>query len=474
MPSCPRCGTARASAEAPCSRCDGGAPARRPDAPGLMAADDTRHAASALHIEVAPRLEYEYAPCESDPMVHVLVDVTASGPPLLDVAAGPVAHVILALDLSASMNHPDKYPVLTEALTGMLYDLAKPGSADVLLSIVLLAYGSEILFRDVSASTLDPRDVLAQIDRSALRFGRYTDIVGAFRHARHIAQDQLARQPSMPTRIYLLTDGKPQDIEGGRKQTDKLGKLPVDVDGLAFGDDADVTLLQELVSGGRGGTVKHVRSETLADAFDRIAEVAQRVVTNRAQVEFELSPGVVGSTACRYRPGRHTFGQNAFENGTKFTTDLGTMEAGRTYSLLFQVRLPESEGGATEVGRFAVRVASQHGPRVFEKTISMPRTASPDLPEPDVNVTAARDVVAALSGNDPSTQLKALRVRRKLYVAERRDPNIIAVIDKAIAALEEEGTLVRLSDSERATLRAHTCTAGGARPASPRREFAAG
>jgi hypothetical protein len=439
-----------------------------------MAADDAHRGPPALRVDLSPRLEYPSAPRESDPMVHVLVDVTASGPPLLEAGSGPVAHVILALDLSASMNHPDKYPVLTEALAGMLYDLAKPGSAEVLLSVVLFAYGAEILFRDVSASTLDPRDVLASIDRSSLRFGRYTDIVGALRNSRHIAQDQLARQPSMPTRIYILTDGKPQDIEGGRAQTTKIAKMPVDVDGLAFGDDADVVLLQELVSGGRGGTVKHVRSETLADAFDRIAEVAQRVVTNRAHVEFELSPGVIGNTACRYRPGRHTFGQDAFAGGSKFTTDLGTLESGRTYSLLFQVRLPESAAGSTEIGRFVVRVASQNGPRVFETTIAIPRTASHELPAADVNVSAARDVVAALSGSDPSTQLKALRVRRKLYVAERRDPNVIGVIDKAIAALEEEGTLVRLSDSERATLRAHTCTAGGARPASPRREFAAG
>ena len=473
MPSCPLCGSARDSAESPCPRCDGPAPAKRRDAPALMAAEDST-APAALKVDVAPRLEYASVPRESDPMVHVLVDVTPSGPPLLEAGSGPVAHVILALDLSASMNHPDKYPVLTEALAGMLYDLSKPGSAEVLLSVVLFAYGSEILFRDVSASTLDPRDVLARIDHSSLRFGRYTDIVGAMRESRYIARDQLARQPSMPTRIYVLTDGKPQDIEGGRAQSAKLAKLPVDVDGLAFGDDADVALLQELVSGGRGGTVKHVRSETLADAFDRIAEVAQRVVTNRALVEFELSSGVVGNTACRYRPGRHTFGQNAFAEGSKFTTDLGTLESGRTYSLLFEVRVPESAAAATEIGRFAVRVASQNGPRVFETTISLPRTASHDLPAPDVNVCAARDVVAALSGSDPSTQLKALRVRRKLYVAERRDPNVIAVIDKAIAALEDEGTLVRLSDAERATLRAHTCTAGGARPASPRREFAAG
>src|SRR6185503_13631934 len=147
---------------------------------------------------------------------------------------------------------------------------------------------------------------------------------------------------AMPTRIYILTDGKPQDLPRTRAIVSRIAKLPVDVEGLAFGNDADVMLLQELVSGGRGGTVKHIRSETLSDAFDRIAEVARRVVSNRALVEFELAPGMVGNAAYRYRPGRHAFGENAFADGKTFRTDLGTLESGRTYSLLFELRVPET------------------------------------------------------------------------------------------------------------------------------------
>ena len=71
-------------------------------------------------------------------------------------------------------------------------------------------------------------------------------------------------------------------------------------------------------------------------------------------------------------------------------------------------------------------------------------------------------------------QLRALRVRRKLYVAERRDPHVVSIIEKAIAALEVQGSLAALSVSERATLRSHTCTAGGIRSMATQREFAGG
>jgi uncharacterized protein YegL len=430
-------------------------------------------AAGPTRLEIRCRLEHPSVPAASDPITHLLVDVTPGGAPFIDPKAGPVAHVILLLDVSASMNHHDKYPVLTEAIAGMLHELSAPGSAEVLLSVVVFAWGAKTLFRDVPASTLKPRDVLAMIDASPLRFGRYTDAAGALKRAGRIAVEQLKANKAMPTRVYLLTDGRPQDVVKTRAIMQVIAAMPVDVDALAFGNDADVALLQDLVSGGRGGTVKHVRSDTLGDAFDRIAAVAQRIVSNRAILEFDLAPGVVGSSAYRYRPGRHRFGDNVFGSDGRFRTDMGTLESGRTYSLLFELRLPETGAASTDIGRIRVRLRGEGAPRVFEEPVSVARTSADVMPEPDLEVVAARDVLAALAGSDPTTQIRALRVRRKLYVAERRDPHLIAVIDKAIAALEQQGNLAALSASEWATLRAHTCTAGSARPVV-RRELATG
>ncbi len=423
-----------------------------------------------LKIDMAPKFELVSAPADSEPVVNLLFTLLPEGPPLKDPAAGPTAHVILALDLSASMNHPDKYPVLTEALTSMIYGLRSPNAGDVLVSIVAYAYGSATLFERSSAKTLEPRDVIAALDRSPLRFGRYTDVVGAMKRAGLLAKQSLQADRTMPVRIYLLTDGRPQDMDGARRVFGMIAKMPVDVDGLAFGADADVRALQDLVAGGRGGTVKHVRAETLSDAFGRIAEVSQRVVANRALFDLELAPGVVGGEAFRFRPARHRYGESAFVGGTKFSVDLGTLESGRPYTLLFELRLPRAKAGTeTEVGRATLRVPGFGGPRVYERHLALPRHAGGDATA-DPEVVAAREVVSALAGDDPEAMLRALRVRRRIYEDERRDRHVLGVIDKAIAELEERGSLAALSAAEHAALLSHTCTAGGSGGApSPRK-----
>lgn len=413
-------------------------------------------------VDLACRFEHGSERCDDDPVANLLVTLTPDGPPLLDPRTGPVAHVILALDVSASMNRTDKYPLLTEALAGMLYDLKRPGSPDVLISVVLFAYGSETVFRDRPASSLEPRDVLREIDRSKLRFGRYTDVVGALKRSGRIALEQIKRCKAMPVRICVLTDGRPQDMDGARKVMEILRKSPVDVDGLAFGSDADVPALQELVSGGRGGTVKQIRSDTIAEAFGHIAETAARLISNRAVFDFELARGVVGGAAFRYRPARHRFGDNAFVDGRRFHMDLGTLEAGRRYALFFQIRLPASKSLETEVGRITLRIPGHGGPRTFETHVSVSRHPGNRTGTPDREVQAAWDVLSALGTTDPRDQLRALRTRRKLYEAERRDPQLLRAIDVAIAELEAHGTLDRLAPEQQAAILSHTCSVGRA------------
>ena len=425
-----------------------------------------------LDVGIQAKFEVASAPADAEPIVNMLLTLNPDGPPVIDAATGPVAHVILALDLSASMNHPDKYPVLTAALSGMLYELKSPSAAEVLVSIVLYAYGSETLLRNVPSKSIDPRDVLKQIDHSPLRFGRYTDVVGAMQRSGVLAKKSLQANRAMPVRIYLLTDGRPQDMDGAREVMSKVAKMPVDVDGLAFGGDADVGALQALVAGGRGGTVKLVRSETLADAFGRIAEVAQRVVTNRALFDLSLAAGVVGGDAFRFRPARHRYGESSFEDGRHFATDLGTLEAGRPYTMLFEMRLPRAKAGTeTEIGHVTLRVPGHGGPVTFEKVLALPRHAGAATAV-DPEVAAARDVLSALAGDDPQAMLKALRVRRGIYEEERRDSHVLGVIDRAIAELEERGSLNRLTASEHAALLSHTCTAGSAGRAAKARRAA--
>lgn len=447
---------------------DDGATTALPAAPGAFRHPDD------LAVRIEPRYEWGSAPAAADPVMSVLLTLTPDGPPLVADGTGPVAHVILAIDVSASMNHPDKYPVLTQALSGMIGDLQSSGGRDVLVSIIAFAHGSKTLYRAVPVSTLTARDVLRELDSCPLRFGRYTDIVGALSRAGRLAYNSHLDDKALPIRICLLTDGRPQDVEGARDRMRIISKFPVDVDAFAFGADADVEILKSLVGGSRGGTVKHVRPETLAEAYGRMADAAQRVVAKRSLLRIEMSRGVVGGAAYRFRPARHAYGPHAFQQGRIFEADLGSLENGRQYSLLFQVRLPQASGDDTEIGHVLLRVPGWGGPREYRCTLAIPRHRDANPVGADPVVAEARQVLEALDVADPQAQLKALRARRKIYVSERRDPFLLEVVDKAIAELEAKGNLDALSSNERAALTAHTATAGSGKPRANRREYTFG
>lgn len=434
--------------------------------PVEVSAAGTAPEGSALEIEIEPRFEVHSAPVRGEPVVHTLVRIKPRGAPLVRREDGPVAHVILCLDLSASMDHPDKYPVLKEGLIRMLLEHMINEGPDVLLSVVVFGYGSETVLKMQPLSQIDPDKLVRAIDRSQLRFTRYTDLVGALNLAGCLAARSHQANRKLPLRIVVLTDGKPQDVDGALERMSKIARLPTDVDGLCFGPDADVAAMKRILCGHRGGTVKHVDRESLAGAFQRMVESAQTVVAKRSLLSFELAPGLRGGAAFRFRPGRHSFGTGAFYGGRKFSVDLGTLESGRDYSLLFQLRLPEGKGDETEVGSFSVRVPGYGGPQTYEKLLSIPRHRDEDIEiAADPVVIQARHILEVVDQDDLANQIRSLRARKRLYEAERRDPFVVHTLGKAIEILERGGSLdEELTSSERAAMIAHTRTvvAGGA------------
>jgi Mg-chelatase subunit ChlD len=412
----------------------------------------------AVSVAVETRFEYADAPADAEPVVHALVELTPRGLGLVHGSGGPVSHVILALDVSASMNRPDKFPLLLEALRRMLYDLQDPDSPDVLISVVAFSMGAERLVDGVAARNLDPRDLEATLRASPLLFGRYTDVAGALGRAGRIAYDAHRENRRMPLRIVVLTDGRPQDFEAAAAAMSRVERVPVDVDCLAFGEDADVLTMKRLLCGRRGGTVKHIDAESIEDAFARIAEVAQRIVAKRSLVDVELVGGTVGGEAWRHRPGRHAFGRGAFELGVRFGTDLGTLIRGRTYSLVLQLRLPRTDADETEIGRVVVRIPGEGGARTFEHVLAIPRVPGCDLPDPDADVRAAVDIVSGVDATDVEKVLASLVARREMHAAERRSERLVKLLDKAIETVRRTGSLDALSKAEFAALSAHTRT----------------
>src|SRR6185295_16799022 len=104
---------------------------------------------------------------------------------------------------------------------------------------------------------------------------------------------------------------------------------------------------------------------------------------------------------------------------------------------------------------------SYGGPIIETQRLVLPRTQPGDAAGAlDKEVRAARDIRDALDASDPQAALRALRLRRRLYENERRDPGLLAILDRAIELLTKTGSLAGLSPGEHATLLAHTCTSG--------------
>ncbi len=449
-----------------------GAPETHFDVPGPR---PPRPGSAATEVRIDVRYEWGSLPAAADPPLNILVNVTPYGATLSEITGGPDIHLVLALDISASMDHPDKLPVLLDALRGLVDELQTVEGGEVLLTVIVFAKGSKTLYRAIPASQLAADDLIAAVRASPLLFTRYSDAVGALSRATRIALESHRRNLALPVRIVLLTDGKLQDEGGAAHKIARIAHMPIDIGALAFGADADVTCLKRVVAGRRGGTVKHVRKETLEDAFRRLATTGRRVASRLSLLRFETGAGVVGGAAFRFRPARHSYGEWAFGDGRVFETDLGTLECGRSYSLLFQVRLPETEGHESEIGEIILRVPSFGGPKEFRRILGLPRHHDPVEIPADPVVAEARSIVDTIDGTGAETLLQGLRARRKLYVEERRDPYLLGVLDKAIAELEAAGDLDSLSNQERAALEAHTITVDLGRPPTPgRREYTFG
>ena len=440
-------------------------PGPRPPRPG---SPDTE-------VRIDVRYEWGSLPASADPAMNVLVKLTPYGATLSELTGGPDVHLILALDISASMDHPDKLPILELALRGLLDELQTSSGGEVLLTVILFAHGANTLYRAIPASQLAADDLLSAVRESPLLYTRYSDAVGALSRATRIALESHRRNLALPVRIVLLTDGKLQDEDGAAHKIARIAHMPIDIGAMAFGEDADVPCLKRVVAGRRGGTVKHVRKDTLEDAFRRLATSGRRVASRLSILRVETASGVVGGAAFRFRPARHAYGEWAFGDGRVFETDLGTLECGRSYSLLFQVRVPETEGYESEIGEVILRVPSFGGPKEFRRILGIPRHHDRIEVPADPIVAEARAIVDTIDSTGAETLLQGLRARRKLYVEERRDPYLLSVLDKAIVELEQAGDLDSLSNQERAALEAHTITVDLGRPPRPnRREYTFG
>jgi Mg-chelatase subunit ChlD len=365
-----------------------------------------------------------------DPLAYLLAKVRVSaGVESADIRSasdGPEVDVALVLDVSGSMDKPNRYPLLCEAVRRLVVGL----DPQDWISITLFTDRSETVFpfMPVEEAASDPEQVIRAMKESGLLFGPRTNLAPGLRLALEGFRSRAASGGRV-RRTYVLTDGELHDTPECEAVLNGFRPLSIELHVYGFGDGFHATDLKRLVSDQIGGTVKPIVNEKdITRTFAHVAEVNRRLAGTDAKLEVSFSPEVVCGDAWVFQPHGRYLG---VIRDRRVEHVIGGIEFGRWYSLLLEVRLPP---GSESVGVAKVSwiAGDERVSRQTEMIAVRKQGAATSVPE----VRRALDILQILrAGDDSAAQLASFKARRELAVLEHRDPQLIAALDKMIASL---------------------------------------
>jgi hypothetical protein len=370
-----------------------------------------------------------YPPAE-DPLVYCLTKLRvmtgADSTGISPESDGPGVDVALVLDVSGSMDKPNRYPLLCEAVRRLVVGL---GPEDW-LSITLFTDRSKMVFpfMPVEEAASDPEQLIRAMNESGLLFGPSTNLAPGLR----LALEGFRSRRSFEGRVrrtYILTDGELHDTADCVAVMNGFRPLSVEVHVYGFGDGFNAAALKQLVSDQIGGTVKPiVDEEDITRTFAHVAEVNRRLIGTHARLEVALSTSVTCGDAWVFQPHGRYLGPI---RDHRIEHTIGGLEAGRWYSLLLEVRLPPGQA-TVGVARASWVAGDERVVRAFE----MSAVRADGTATQDSEVRRAYDILQILrAGDDAAAQLASYKARRELAVLENRDPELIRALDKMIASL---------------------------------------
>jgi Mg-chelatase subunit ChlD len=403
----------------------------------------TPPAEPAARVELTATFDRDAYPAGEDPLAYWLAElrVTSGGEVADEGDGGPGADLALVLDVSGSMNRPDRYPLLCQAVRRLVGGLRSQDR----MSVTLFSSRSATVvpFTPGDAAARDPEAIIRAMNNSGLLFEN-TMLAPGLR----LALDGFGRGEAVDGRVrraYILTDGELHDTPACEDALTGFRPRLAEVHVYGFGSGFNATALKQLVSDQIGGTVKPIlNEEDIIKTFAHVAAVNRRLVGQNGKLTITFAPDVVCGDAWVFKPGPRYLGP---VRGQRVEHVFGGIEAERPYSLLLEVRLPSAVGpvGVVEAEWIAKDERVAHRLEVAARR-------GPDG-RLDEGVRRALDILHALrAGEDKAAQLAAYKARRELAEIEGRDPNLIAALDKAIAELTR-GTRGTASEGNvRATL----------------------
>lgn len=407
-----------------------------------------------------------------EPTARFLVEVelqSAFDPPVNDV----VADIVLVVDVSASMQHEGRFGVLRTAIRELATQL------DATDRVAIIAYAeraeliSEFQTGDEVRESLD--DILHALDHTPALFGRRPHLAEALTLAAQLVAPPSCR-PDAVRRVYIVSDGQVYDPVECRGPLGEMRQLRAELGVYVLGTRVNIPALRRLVAGQSGSWVKPiVEIAQLVETFRHVAEVNRRLVAREGRIVVDFKEEIGLGHAWAFRPHEISFGPMTKR---RMVCSLGAVEAQRTYALAFEVQLPITSISPTlvadvsfvwqrgvQVNQCRGTVFAGRSPvdgwQINDRTLRVLRAFTVLAAIRDV--TAVRQKMEAerarldearanrlaeprlaaiqrnltrLLSDEHQLLYEAESARLALALAERRDPELIAALERKIALLD--------------------------------------
>ncbi len=428
--SCPSCRSPVASLTSPCPTCGG-------------SADDR------FLVRAIPERTAYFA--GTDPHVRCLVKVAARNAP---ASSSMGLHVLLALDVSASMNAPDKYPLLRQAVR-MLVDRL-PSSAR--LTLVLFAREIHVPLAAFPRAEISGSDAVDSLDASRVKFGNATLLGAGLAAVKTQAASYASKEPRGIQRLYVMTDGLVHDPEVCTAQAQELQNSGIEVRSFGFGEEFDHRVLQTLTAGPGGAGFRRIMSgQALEREFARAGEHAGRVAFAGMELQLSLQPGVLPGEVVRYRPSRQRLGC-PFAQDRSAVLPIGSLEADGTAQFLVEVRIPPGPAGPFPWGELEVRHREGEAVRAQKARLFVTRTTDPRAVQHDPEVAAIVRILEPVRDPRPGTNRESVITRAVQLAREGRDSDTLAALLRADDDLRRGATFDALAPTLQAAVSADSCS----------------
>ncbi|MEL6869398.1 MAG: VWA domain-containing protein [Pseudomonadota bacterium] len=334
---------------------------------------------------------HEMAPSPWNASNYLLhVGIQGYVPPARDI---PNANLVFLVDVSGSMNSPDKLGLLKTSLKMLTKEL----DADDRVSIVVYAGAAGVVLEPTPG---DQRaTIVSALER--LRAGGSTNGAAGIELAYMMAEQAFIKDGI--NRVLIATDG---DFNVGTVSQQMLEDLienkrnsGIALTTLGFGTgNYNDHLMEQLADLGNGN---YAYIDTLNEARKVLVDELQATMLTIAKdvkIQIEFNPAVVAE----YRLIGY---ENRLLNREDFNNDkvdAGEIGAGHTVTAVYEVSLVGSDGQLTEPLRYqnAERAASNRGELAFLRLrYKQPQADSSQLIETPINRSSALDSYASASEN---------------------------------------------------------------------------